>query len=113
VRVVQLPVGIRVVDREIALDLNSQVPVVGLRAVIDLTEHWNLELVGDYGGWGADNNKQTWQGVALIGYRWPGWGAHWNFQAGYRAMRLFRYKQGDDEIGFRGRGFDFILGVEF
>ena len=37
----------------------------------------------------------------------------WNFQAGYRAIRLFRYQRGDDEIGFRGRGFDFILGVEF
>ncbi|MBW2401314.1 MAG: hypothetical protein JRG80_19005 [Deltaproteobacteria bacterium] len=113
VRVVQLPAHISVLDREITKDLNSQVPVVGLRTVIDFTEHWNLELAGDYGGWGADSNRQTWQGVALIGYRWPGWGAHWNFQAGYRAMRLFRYQRGDVEIGMRARGFDFILGVEF
>jgi hypothetical protein len=42
-----------------------------------------------------------------------GWGAHWNFQAGYRAMRLLRYQRGDVEIGMRARGFDFILGVEF
>lgn len=113
VRVVQLPASIRVADREIVAELNSQVPVVGLRTVIDFTEHWNLELAGDYGGWGADYNRQTWQGVALIGYRWPGWGAHWNFQAGYRAMRLFRYQKDDVEVGMRARGFDFILGVEF
>ena len=113
VRVVHLPASISVADREITADLNSQVPVVGLRTVIDFSEHWNLELAGDYGGWGADNNRQTWQGVALIGYRLPGWGAHWNFQAGYRAMRLFRYQRGDVEIGMRARGFDFILGVEF
>jgi len=113
VRVVHLPASIRVADREIVADLNSQVPVVGLRTLIDFNEHWNLELAGDYGGWGADNNKQTWQGVALIGYRLPGWGAHWNFQAGYRAMRFFRYQKGDVEVGMRARGFDFILAVEF
>ena len=94
-------------------DLSSQVPVLGMRAFIDLTEHWNLEFIGDYGGWGVDNNHQTWQGAAYLGYRWPGWGAHWNLQVGYRAMRLFELRQGVDSISTDVRGANITFGVEF
>ena len=63
-------------------DLSSTVPTVGLRTHWDLTEHWNLRVEGDYGGFGVDDNHQTWQAVGLIGYRLPGFGAHWNLQVG-------------------------------
>lgn len=93
-------------------DLSSAVPVVGLRALIDLNEHWNLQFQGDYGGFGVDDNHQTWQAVGLIGYRWPGWGAHWNLQVGYRAMRLFDLRR-TAGILMDARGADIVFGVEF
>ena len=115
VRIIHLPIDIALYpsDIEVAENLSSQVPVLGLRAFIDLTKHWNLEFIGDYGGWGVDNNHQTWQGAAYLGYRWPGWGAHWNLQVGYRAMRLFEMRQAVTDISMDVRGAQITFGVEF
>ena len=112
-RIIHLPMNLTVLGSSVADDLSSQVPVLGMRAFIDLTEHWNLEFIGDYGGWGVDDNHQTWQGAAYLGYRWPGWGAHWNLQVGYRAMRLFELRQGVDSISMDVRGANITFGVEF
>ena len=111
-RVIYGPVDISILGRSPEGDLSSAVPVVGLRAFIDLNEHWNLQFQGDYGGFGVDDNHQTWQAVGLIGYRWPGWGAHWNLQVGYRAMRLFDLRSAAD-ITFDARGAVVVFGVEF
>jgi hypothetical protein len=111
-RVIYGPVDIAIRDLAKEVDLSSTAPVVGLRAFIDLTEHWNLQFQGDYGGFGVDDNHQTWQAVGLIGYRWPGWGAHWNLQVGYRAMRLFDLRKAAD-ILMDGRGANILFGVEF
>jgi len=113
VRIIHLPIDITIGASEVDEDLSSQVPVLGLRAFIDLTKHWNLEFIGDYGGWGVDNNHQTWQGAAYLGYRWPGLGAHWNFQVGYRAMRLFEMRQDVTDISMDVRGAMITFGVEF
>jgi len=91
----------------------SQVPVVGMRTFVDLTKHWNLEFIGDYGGWGVDDNHQTWKGAAYLGYRWPGWGVHWNLQVGYRAIRLFEMRQAATDISLDARGANSTFGVEF
>ncbi len=112
-RIVHLPVSLSVLGIPIDEDLSSQVPVLGMRAFIDLTEHWNLEFIGDYGGFGVDDNHQTYQGAALVGYRWKGWGAHWNFQVGYRAMRLFEMRQDATDISMDARGPDIVFGVQF
>jgi hypothetical protein len=72
-----------------------------------------FEFIGDYGGWGVDDNRETWKGVALIGYRWPAWGAHWTLQTGYRAMRWFDLEAKDLDMSLRVRGFTFLFGVEF
>jgi hypothetical protein len=111
-RVIYGPDDIAIRDLAKEVDLSSTAPVVGLRAFIDLTEHWNLQFQGDYGGFGVDDNHQTWQAVGLIGYRWPGWGAHWNLQVGYRAMRLFDLRKAAD-ILMDGRGANIVFGVEF
>ena len=87
--------------------------MIGLRNTWDLTKHWNLKFEGDYGGFGVDNNEQTWQAVGLAGYRWAGWGVHWNFQVGYRAMRLFKLDKGHATFTQDMRGVNIILGVEF
>ena len=100
--------------RSTAVDsLTNYVPDIGLRIFCDLTEHWNLRIEGDGGGFGVDDNQQTWQAVGLVGYRWPGWGVHWNLQVGYRAMRAFDLEKSDVEIQLDIRGPDVILAVEF
>jgi hypothetical protein len=92
---------------------SNYVPDIGIRAFVDLTEHWNLEVGGDYGGFGVDDNHETWQAVGLIGYRWLRWCVGWNFQVGYRAMRVFDLRKGVADIQLDVRGPDVILGVEF
>ena len=93
--------------------LTNYVPDLGVRTFWDLTESWNLEIEGDYGGFGVDDNRQTWQALALAGYRWPGWGVHWNIQAGYRAMRLFDLRKSSTEIKLDCRGPNVVLSMEF
>jgi hypothetical protein len=113
VRIIHQPVDIRVLGNSAESNLGSQVPVLGMRAFIDLTKHWNLEFIGDYGGWGVDDNHQTWQGAAYIGYRWPGLGAQWNFQVGYRAMRLYEMRQEVTDVSLDLRGANITFGFEF
>lgn len=93
-------------------DLSTYVPIVGLRLFWDLTEHWNLRFEGDYGGFGVDDNHQTWQAVGLLGYRFPLLGVHWNTQVGYRAMRLFDLRRGAD-ITLDMRGANIVFSAEF
>lgn len=101
------------VGRSTTDDFSNYVPILGLRTFLDLTEHWNLRIEGDYGGFGIDDNHQTWQVLGLVGYRWPGWGVHWNFQVGYRAMRIFDLHKGGDDLKLDARGADVVLAVEF
>jgi hypothetical protein len=75
------------------VDLTNTVPVIGLRAFVDLTEQWNLRFDGDYGGFGVDDNHETWNLRGLVGYRFRGWGIGWNIQVGYRSMRLLDYRK--------------------
>jgi hypothetical protein len=91
----------------------NYVPDIGMRTFWELTKHWNLHVEGDYGGFGVDDNHQTWQAVGLVGYRWPGWGVHWTLQAGYRAMRIFDLRKDAAEIQLDGRGPNVILSMEF
>jgi hypothetical protein len=101
------------VGRSTTDDFSNYVPILGLRTFWDLTEHWNLRIEGDYGGFGIDDNHQTWQVLGLVGYRWPGWGVHWNLQVGYRAMRIFDLRKGGDNIKLDARGADVVFAVEF
>jgi hypothetical protein len=99
--------------RSATIDFSNYVPDIGIRTFWDLTDHWNLRVEGDYGGFGVDDNQQTWQAVGLVGYRWPGWGLHWNLQVGYRAMRLFDLKRKGAQVTVDCRGPDVILAMEF
>ena len=110
---VALPIDITVLGAKVDEDLSSQVPVIGMRAFVDVTKNWNLEFIGDYGGFGVDDNHQTYQGAAYLGYRWEGYGVHWNLQVGYRAMRLFELKQAATDISMDARGASIVFGVEF
>jgi hypothetical protein len=89
-------------DRTITL--TNTVPVFGMRAFVDMTEQWNLRFDGDYGGFGVDDNYETWNLRGLAGYRFSGWGVGWNIQAGYRAMRLMgaQTSAGDVRVDIHG-----------
>lgn len=45
-------------------------PIVGTRAVLDLTERWSVRLAGDVGGFGVGSDF-TWAAQGLVGYRLP------------------------------------------
>ena len=91
---------------------NSVSPIIGLRTFWDLDEHWNLRVEGDYGGFGVDDNRRTWQAVGLIGYRWRGWGTSWNLQVGYRATTLFKLEVPGGTVRQEARGPNIVFSVE-
>ena len=117
VRLFYDPVGVSLLLEHFGLssviDLSSYVPVIGIRTFWDLTEHWNLMIAGDYGGFGVDDNRQTWQGVALIGYRWRGFGVGWNLQAGWRSMRIFELQKKGVDVRMDGTGPNVVFSIEF
>jgi hypothetical protein len=94
-------------------EFSNYVPIIGLNTFWNLTEHWNLSIMGDYGGFGVDSNEQTWKVEGMIGYRWRGWGVGWNVQAGYRAMRFLRLKLKRGRLTFDPRGPVAALSIEF
>ena len=95
------------------VDLSNYVPVIGLRTFWDLTEHWNLRIEGDYGGFGVDDNHETYNFLGLIGYRFRGWGVGWNIQAGYRALRLLDLRKNNADLKVDANGPMVALAIEF
>jgi hypothetical protein len=93
--------------------LSNYVPVIGLRTFWDLTERWNLRMEGDYGGFGVDDNHQTFNLLGLIGYRFPGWGVVWNIQAGYRYLRLMDLEKKGVDLKIDAQGPLAVFAVEF
>lgn len=53
-------------------------PMVGLRAIIGLDDHWTIALRGDIGF--------AWQTSAVVGYRWDLDGWNLSLYGGYRAL---------------------------
>jgi hypothetical protein len=95
------------------VDLSNYVPVIGLRTFWDLTEHWNLRIEGDYGGFGVDDNHETYNFLGLIGYRFRGWGVGWNIQAGDRALRLLDLRKNNADLKVDAHGPMVALAIEF
>jgi hypothetical protein len=95
------------------VDLSNYVPVIGLRTFWDLTEHWNLRIEGDYGGFGVDDNHETYNFLGLIGYRFRGWGVGWNIQAGYRTIRLLDLRKNNADLKVDAYGPMVALAIEF
>jgi hypothetical protein len=99
--------------RSAGFDFTSFVPMFGLRTYWDLTEHWNLFIQGDYGGFGVMDNRQTWQGVILLGYRWRTSRMGWNLQGGFRGKRYFDFQKPDADIRQDALGPNIILSIDF
>jgi hypothetical protein len=94
-------------------EFSTYEPIIGLRTFWDLTEHWNLHFEGDYGGFGVDDNHETWHALGLVGYRWPARGVHWNLQAGYRAIQIFDLRPGGYKAKETVRGPNIMFGFDF
>jgi len=62
-------------------------PLVGARALFDLSEHWTLSLLGNVGGFGVGSDF-TWETLGGIGYRFRLFSKENNARAfgGYRAV---------------------------
>jgi hypothetical protein len=110
---VDIDVDLGPVGGSTTVDLSNYVPVIGLRTFWDLTKHWNLRIEGDYGGFGVDDNHETYNFLGLIGYRFRGWGVGWNIQAGYRAMRLMDLRKNDVDLKVDANGPMVALAIEF
>jgi hypothetical protein len=110
---VDIDVDLGPVGGSTTVDLSNYVPVIGLRTFWDLTKHWNLRIEGDYGGFGVDDNHETWNLLGLIGYRFRGWGVGWNIQAGYRTLRLMDLRKDDVDLKVDAYGPMVALAIEF
>jgi hypothetical protein len=95
------------------IDISYTSPVIGLRAFVDLTEQWNLRFDGDYGGFGIDDNHETWNLRGLVGYRFRGRGVGWNIQAGYRSTRVMGLQKSAADVRIDLRGPIALISVEF
>jgi hypothetical protein len=105
-------IRVNTVGRTRDVELNFTTPVVGLKTYWDLDEHWNLELAGDYGGFGVDDVRATWQVTGVAGYRFDAWGVPVNFLAGYRYLYI-NYKKDGVELDVDGHGPIVGLALEF
>jgi hypothetical protein len=65
---------------------NTVAPILGLRAFLDINDHWNMSFHGDGGGWGVDDLDLTWQAELLAGYRWHFSRLDFNLLVGYKGL---------------------------
>ena len=61
-------------------------PFVGLRAVTNFGEQWQVSFRGDVGGFGVDGSSFAWQAIGLVGYNWSLESWSLGLFAGYRAI---------------------------
>ena len=108
-----LKINLTRLGREVDFDFSSYVPLIGLRSYWDLDEHWNLYIAGDYGGFGVMDNRQTWQGAILLGYKWRTSRLGWNLQGGFRAMRIFDLQKTQADVRQDAMGPNIYLSIDF
>jgi hypothetical protein len=83
-------------------------PVIGLRTFWDITDRFNLRIEGDYGGFHVDGLEQTWNFLALAGYRFkPRKNLDINVFAGYRYLSIEYKKVAAINVDLKGP----LLGV--
>jgi hypothetical protein len=83
-------------------------PVIGLRTFWDITDRFNLRIEGDYGGFHVDGLEQTWNFLALAGYRFkPRKNLDINVFAGYRYLSIEYEKVAAINVDLKGP----LLGV--
>jgi len=91
----------RRIGRQIGADKHWVDPIVGVRTLWELTPKWNINVLGDVGGFGVSGKSDfSWQAAGLMGYRFGLFGDDdANVLAGYRALyQNYRDGNGRDEF---------------
>lgn len=73
-------------NRVFAPASDAAAPILGLRAFLDIDDHWNLSFIGDGGGFGVDGVQTTWQAELLGGYRFHLKYTDFGLLVGYKAV---------------------------
>ncbi|MDF1586806.1 hypothetical protein [Marinimicrococcus flavescens] len=99
--------GFRRIERDVGADKHWVDPIIGVRTLWELTPRWNVNVLGDIGGFGISGASDlSWQAVGLVGYRFGLFGSDdANLVAGYRALSQ-DYKDGNGRDAFK---WDMIL----
>jgi hypothetical protein len=82
--------------------LKFNTPIVGGRTSWDFSDRWFLNVSGDYGGWDVDHVKETYQGIAALGYRFTMWNKPATLFAGYRYLHLRYEKTVELDLDLKG-----------
>jgi hypothetical protein len=74
-------------------------PIIGLRTMWTLGDHWNMTLAGDVGGTSTSDQYSA-EAFGLVGYRFSLFGQdNANFLAGYRVLKQ-KYEDGNGRSAF-------------
>jgi hypothetical protein len=88
---------------DVTPEISFIAPVIGLRTFWDITDRFNLRIEGDYGGFGVDGLEQTWNFMALVGYRFkPRKNLDINVFAGYRYLDIHYEEVAEIEVAIKG-----------
>ena len=86
-------------------------PIVGVNAILRLSEHWGVRSEADIGGFGVGSDL-TWNAQAVVTYGFTVWGYDAFAAAGYRAL-YWDYKDGGFEWDVTMSGPMLGAGVRF
>ena len=89
-------------------------PIVGVRTLWELTPRWNVNLLGDVGGFGISGSSDfSWQAAGLLGYRFGLFGDdNANVLIGYRGLHQ-DYQDGDFKWDVTLHGPMFGVAIDF
>ena len=104
-----LKINIDPPDRTFRPEVTFIAPVIGLRTFWDLNKRVNLRIEGDYGGFGVDDLEETYNVLAVVGYRFELWGAAANVFGGYRYLFVHYEKVAELRATVKGP----LVGIAF
>jgi len=89
--------------RTFTTDVDFIAPVLGLGTFWELTDRLKLRLEGDYGGFGVDDLKQTYNALGAVGWRFKSRQDHAIYVfAGYRYLYVHYEKVADLKVTIKG-----------
>lgn len=88
-------------------------PLIGARAIIDLSERWVFTIGADIGGFGVGSDF-CWQAYGLFNYRFDMWGADAALVLGFKALyEDFDEGQDDNRVQWDVTLYGPVIGLQF